>query len=488
MPLVDYDQASHMQSGKKKGDDESWRRCTVKSWKKREELEAWKHYTVKRWKKGDVQILEAFLGIQLLKYGPVHAGQPLQSGHAPYYHGRLAIQPKVSASQPRRVLAPMPRSYHNPATVRLASVDTSNHNLEQENVHENEDQNLDQQGIANPHVNAAPSNAARMTGNGGDAAVSSDDSCCDNIIDENDHARNARDPNNWAGQNPGQVIQPSRQQSSKRGTDSTEAANISRKMKKEQATERSKELQKLVADVQEYCNEKAKEIGAHTGKKPEYILKLIHSSSTFKPNLSLTCGMRLFTRKLWNLTTKLVAEEIQEKEITAEEKEVLREELKVFRALKQKGAQASNIAAAHDVEQTFTQLGQELHNLHECTGACGFTFITQRSITKNAKLTMNYSNYDMGIIQKHKVRLTGWPTDITFGTPHTLNMADEVRLLRHYLQNKTCYWERLTGEQLKAHMQECLEKKLAGSDKGKRKKPMPEKSRQGTDSSDNEGV
>jgi phage host-nuclease inhibitor protein Gam len=52
--------------------------------------------------------------------------------------------------------------------------------------------------------------------------------------------------------------------------------------KANQAKENIKELQKLVADVQEYCKEKAKEIGAQTSKKPEYILQLIHASTTFK--------------------------------------------------------------------------------------------------------------------------------------------------------------------------------------------------------------
>ncbi len=202
------------------------------------------------------------------------------------------------------------------------------------------------------------------------------------------------DEDTWASRT-GKVVQPIRNRPSDRRTNAQQA---SAKMKAEQSGEKTKELRRRVTEVQAYCKEKAKEIGAQMSKDPDYVLKLINCASTLKPTRGPNLRNALVHKKakelnegescfgktfiIYMLTLhpvdredghghvslaeiqKMVSQELDMGQgITEEEKEALLEELREFREMKKKGARANNAAAAHDVAQTVKRLGTEVSDL-----------------------------------------------------------------------------------------------------------------------------
>ncbi|KIL64038.1 hypothetical protein M378DRAFT_39305, partial [Amanita muscaria Koide BX008] len=98
-----------------------------------------------------------------------------------------------------------------------------------------------------------------------------------------------------------------------------------------------------------------------------------------------------------------------------------------------------------------------------------------QTITQNKKVTMNYANYDRAIVQKFHVKLVGWPEDIKFATPHTIYTVDEARLLRHYLQEKSCHWVKLSKQEARKHMASIVEKEKEGVIIGRKRKVRSDK-------------
>ena len=84
----------------------------------------------------------------------------------------------------------------------------------------------------------------------------------------------------WASRNPGKAVQASRQRAYKPMTD---AERISSKMRTEKSREDSQLLHDAVAEVQDYCKAKAEEIAKQFNRKPDYVYRLIHSATIFKP-------------------------------------------------------------------------------------------------------------------------------------------------------------------------------------------------------------
>ena len=53
---------------------------------------------------------------------------------------------------------------------------------------------------------------------------------------------------------------------------------------------------------------------------------------------------------------------------------------------------------------------------------------------------MNYVNYDVAIVEKHKVQLIGWPSAIPFANPSTNSMVDDIKSLCGALIAGECKW------------------------------------------------
>lgn len=88
---------------------------------------------------------------------------------------------------------------------------------------------------------------------------------------------------------------------------------------------------------------------------------------------------------------------------------------------------------------------------------------------------MNYMNYDKAIIQKHHIKLIGWPKNVKFVTPANLSSIDEVRTLRHVLKSNECRWVRLSQAEVDEHMATIVEREAAGEQVGRKRKQHSDK-------------
>lgn len=82
---------------------------------------------------------------------------------------------------------------------------------------------------------------------------------------------------------------------------------------------------------------------------------------------------------------------------------------------------------------------------------------------------MNYSNYDMRVIQKFHVKLLGW-TYNKFISPFDIHTIDDVRMLAEALRCGRCHWVRLTATEITKHAKEVEARKAAGETVGKKRK------------------
>jgi hypothetical protein len=88
---------------------------------------------------------------------------------------------------------------------------------------------------------------------------------------------------------------------------------------------------------------------------------------------------------------------------------------------------------------------------------------------------MNYVNYEKVIIQKHHVKLVGWPKNVKFVTPANLSSVDEVRVLRHALKSNECHWVQLSEAEVEANMASIAEREAAGEQVGRKRKLRSDK-------------
>lgn len=103
---------------------------------------------------------------------------------------------------------------------------------------------------------------------------------------------------------------------------------------------------------------------------------------------------------------------------------------------------------------------------------------------------MNYSNYDMQVIQKFQVKLVGW-TYNKFLSPFEINTIDDVRTLVQALRCGRCHWVRMTVTEVTKHANDVEARKAAGETVGKPRKIRSDlgskKPRKRTDRDDDEG-
>lgn len=82
---------------------------------------------------------------------------------------------------------------------------------------------------------------------------------------------------------------------------------------------------------------------------------------------------------------------------------------------------------------------------------------------------MNYTNYDVNVVVKYKVRLVGWPHD-KFVSPYNINTVDEVRDLRDALRCGSCFWMGLSTREVAQYVKEMDERTAAGEVIGTKRK------------------
>lgn len=64
---------------------------------------------------------------------------------------------------------------------------------------------------------------------------------------------------------------------------------------------------------------------------------------------------------------------------------------------------------------------------------------------------MNYQNYEASIKSRYKVHLVGWPPHIPFANPSTIS-TEHLQRLSDALESFHCRWERMTREEVIAHV------------------------------------
>ena len=85
------------------------------------------------------------------------------------------------------------------------------------------------------------------------------------------------------------------------------------------------------------------------------------------------------------------------------------------------------------------------------------------------KAVMNYSNYDMRVIQKYQVKLVGW-TYNKFVSPFEIHTFDDVHTLVEALRCGRCHWVRMTATEVTKNARDVEARKAAGETVGKQRK------------------
>ena len=104
---------------------------------------------------------------------------------------------------------------------------------------------------------------------------------------------------------------------------------------------------------------------------------------------------------------------------------------------------------------------------------------------------MNYTNYDMQVIQKFQVKLIGW-TYNKFISPFEIHTIDNICMLVQTLRCGRCHWVHMTATEVTKHAGDMEAKKAAGETIGKPQKVRSDLGskrarKDPTDNNDNEG-
>lgn len=90
---------------------------------------------------------------------------------------------------------------------------------------------------------------------------------------------------------------------------------------------------------------------------------------------------------------------------------------------------------------------------------------------------MNYANYEDTIVQGRKVKITGWPTSVTFASPSTIGNLKDMRTLHDGWMAGTIRWVRMTSAEVQAHAEDLQERRDEGQIVGKKCKRRTTKKR-----------
>jgi hypothetical protein len=99
---------------------------------------------------------------------------------------------------------------------------------------------------------------------------------------------------------------------------------------------------------------------------------------------------------------------------------------------------------------------------------------------------MNYVNYDIAIIQKHKVELVEWLAMNPFANPLAIGTVGSVWMLREALTISECKWIAQTNHQQAVHAAMLKMKCNAGNTIGKKRKQQSDKGKKRSRQADGE--
>ncbi|KAG1888190.1 hypothetical protein F4604DRAFT_1570108 [Suillus subluteus] len=195
------------------------------------------------------------------------------------------------------------------------------------------------------------------------------------------------------------------------------------------------------------------------------------------------------------------------KNLTKKQKEAYIVALEEHHERKVVSVRANNQAAVQDVVATMDRIVKELDDLRVQTGVYGTLFVVcghindtiqsamhgtdnsedfwedvyehpmadflrqykqwactqnQIDVTGKKDIVMNYSNYEMSVVETYGVRLVGWPDGVKFISPSNIGTIGDIRKLRDALKAHTCYWTTLSPAEVKAHASELATCRSAG--------------------------
>ncbi|KAH7904823.1 hypothetical protein BJ138DRAFT_978571, partial [Hygrophoropsis aurantiaca] len=113
-------------------------------------------------------------------------------------------------------------------------------------------------------------------------------------------------------------------------------------------------------------------------------------------------------------------------------------------------------------EQWACAIGKSKDSLENMQKEAIKLITTGLNFTTGKSIRMNYLNYDVGIVEAHKVKLVGWPDGVPFMTPSNIGTVGEVRKLRDALKSGTCHWKNLTQRESDLHTEELQRRRKAG--------------------------
>ncbi|KAG1847039.1 hypothetical protein F4604DRAFT_1936078 [Suillus subluteus] len=70
-----------------------------------------------------------------------------------------------------------------------------------------------------------------------------------------------------------------------------------------------------------------------------------------------------------------------------------------------------------------------------------------RTIVKRQDIHINYTNFDTAIKEKLGIDLRGWPEDVAFQSPTSINNLNALLKLRNSLKDGSCHWFHMSPRQ-----------------------------------------
>ncbi|KAI5989532.1 hypothetical protein EDD15DRAFT_2150284, partial [Pisolithus albus] len=82
-------------------------------------------------------------------------------------------------------------------------------------------------------------------------------------------------------------------------------------------------------------------------------------------------------------------------------------------------------------------------------------------ITHKKHIIMNYHNYETAIVETYGVRLVGWPEGVKFANPSMIGTVAEAHKLRDALCSGSCFWKKLSKNELELFVTELNTRRAA---------------------------
>ncbi|KAF8224369.1 hypothetical protein L208DRAFT_1018964, partial [Tricholoma matsutake] len=300
----------------------------------------------------------------------------------------------------------------------------------------------------------------------------------------------------WAMQNPSKDPQPAHIHSKRT---LTSAEKITCNPRRKVLQDNNEEFQEDIALFQKEWDSKIQDLAKKHSKTVDGVHLLLTNATHYKKSCAPTLHNALIHYKSEELQD-LVAEDPELQNLSSAHKKELKDNVIVSRKLKVMGVWASNLGATMDAKATMERLvnfaervgsytfafftrghvhdtnipgwvasnkailffQEVLHldpldvatkfeqwactrervplvdTLHPMHIECMHLVLQGLNIVVKGKaINMNFINYDIAIVQKHKVELVGWSAMITFGNPSAIGTVGTVQMLQEALTTLT---------------------------------------------------